>query len=321
MELLLAVTDNTAELVASAASARQYMAQAKAPNTIRAYRADWTCFSAWCAAHFLTSLPARPETVALYVASLADAGRKPATIQRRLAAISKAHSAAGYESPTALRHACVSEVSKGIRRTKGTAQTAKAPVVTEQLRRMLACLPDTLLGVRDRALLLMGFAGAFRRSELVALDAEHLQETPDGLVVTIQRSKTDQEGAGRKVAIPYGSLLGTCSVRNLKVWMGAAAIENGALFRSINRHGQIGNRLTDQSVALIVKRRVGAVGLEMELFSGHSLRAGLATSAAIAGASEDAIMKQLGHKSPTMTRRYVRSTSLFRENAAAQVGL
>jgi site-specific recombinase XerD len=314
-------TPTDTELTATVASARQYVAQAKAPHTIRAYRADWQNFTAWCQAHALISLPAQPETVGLYIAALADAGRKPATIQRRLAAISKAHSAAGHESPASLQHAVVSEVWKGVKRAKGTAQAAKSPVITDELRRMLACLPDTLPGVRDRALLLMGFAGAFRRSELVALDAEDMHDTSEGLIVTLRRSKTDQDGEGRKIGIPYGCAFETCPVRSLRAWTLMAAIETGALFRSISRHGKIGDRLTDQSVALVLKRYAERAGLEVALVAGHSLRAGLATSAAIAGASERSIMQQLGHKSSAMTRRYVRDGSLFRENAAAKVGL
>jgi integrase len=168
---------------------------------------------------------------------------------------------------------------------------------------------------------LTGFAGAFRRSELVALDFEDVRSSSDGLVVTLRRSKTDQEGEGRKIGIPYGSNPETCPVRSLKAWLEAAAIESGALFRSITRHGKIQGRLSGYAVALIVKKHVGAAGLEMAAYSGHSLRAGLATSAAIAGASERSIMAQTGHRSSAMVRRYIRDSSLFRENAAAKTGL
>jgi integrase len=203
-----------------------------------------------------------------------------------------------------------------------TSQTVKAPVVTDDLKRMVARIPmETLIGIRDRALLLIGFAGAFRRSELVALQMADIQDVPEGLLITLKRSKTDQEGAGRKVAIPYGSTFETCPVRGLKAWLLMANITSGPLFRSIDRHGNIGKSLSDQSVALLVKKYVDAVGLDADLFSGHSVRAGLATSAAIAGVSERSIMQQTGHKSSAMVRRYIRDSNLFRENAAARVGL
>ena len=187
---------------------------------------------------------------------------------------------------------------------------------------MMANLPDRLLGVRDRALLLVGFAGAFRRSELVSLNVRDLKFTNDGLTVTLRRSKTDQEGSGRKVGIPYGSSPETCPVRSLRAWLEASGIESGPVFRPINRHGQIRpSRLSDRAVALIVKRAAEAAGKDPAEFAGHSLRSGLATAAAIGGASERAIMKQTGHRSTAMVRRYIRDGSLFRENAAARVGL
>ena len=176
--------------------------------------------------------------------------------------------------------------------------------------------------MRDRALLLLGFAGAFRRSELIGLDRAAVALTTDGLVVTLRRSKTDPEGAGRKIGIPYGSHPETCPVRAFRAWLEASRITAGALFRPINRHAQLGTRrLSAYAVALIVKRYATAAGLNASEFAGHSLRSGLATSAAQAGASERAIMNQTGHRSLNMVRRYIREGSLFRENAAAVVGL
>jgi integrase len=213
-------------------------------------------------------------------------------------------------------------VLAGIRRAKGTAPDAKAPVLIGDLRAMVAALPAGLLGARDRALLLIGFAGAFRRSELVGLDVEDLTFSSDGLAVTLRRSKTDQEGAGRKIGIPYGSNPDTCPVRALQAWLDASVITAGPIFRSVNRHGQLQpGRLSDRAVALIVKRCVEAAGKDARKFAGHSLRAGLATAAAIGGASERSIMAQTGHRSVMMVRRYIRDGSLFRENAAARVGL
>jgi site-specific recombinase XerD len=301
-------------------SAAAYVQQAKAPATLRAYRVDWNAFTAWCEAAGLAALPATPSTVALFVAAEADTGRKVATIGRRLAAIAKAHQAAGFDSPASLKHAAVAEVWHGVRRVKGVAQTAKAPAVVDTLRAMVGQLPDSLLGVRDRALLLLGFAGAFRRSELVGLTVEDVAIQRDGLVVTLRRSKTDQEGQGRKVGIPFGSRPETCPVRAVQAWL-EAAHPAGLLFCSINRHGQAGAALTAQSVALVVKRYAAAAGLDAAQFAGHSLRAGLATAAAVAGVSERAIMAQTGHRSAAMVRRYIRDGNLFRENAAAGVGL
>jgi integrase len=268
----------------------------------------------------LPSLPAAPETVGLYIAALAESHR-PATISRRMAAIAAAHKARGYESPASMRHGAVASVWHGIRRTHGVAQKAKAPVLVEDLRAMVRKLRQGIIGTRDRALLLIGFAGAFRRSELVALNVEDLQFTSDGLVITLRRSKVDQEGEGRKIGIPYGSHPETCPVRSLKAWLEAASIESGTVFRSVTRHGKIAARMSGYAVALVVKKYAGVLGLEPAAYSGHSLRAGLATSAAIAGVSERAIMNQTGHRSSAMVRRYIRDSSLFRENAAAKVGL
>ena len=299
--------------------ARDYIGQAKAPNTLRAYRSDWTDFVVWCNGHSVASLPAAPEVVVIYLTDLASHS-KTSTIQRRISAISQAHQAAGYESPT--KSGQVKAVWSGIRRAKGTAQEGKAPATTVEIRAMVGTLPGNLLGIRDRAMLLLGFAGAFRRSELVSLDVADVAFTNDGAVVTLRRSKTDQEGQGSKKGIPYGSNPDTCPVRALRAWLGASGISTGPLFRSVNRHGQMqAGRLTDQVVAMVVKRSAEAAGLDASKYAGHSLRAGLATAAAMAGASERAIMNQTGHRSTTMVRRYIRDGSLFRENAAASVGL
>ncbi len=303
-----------------AGRARDYAGQARAANTVRAYRADWADFTAWCAAHDLAPLPAAPATVALYLTHLAGAGRKVSTLQRRLSAIAQAHKAAELESPTG--HATVRTVWAGIRRQHGVAPAGKAPLVTAELRRLVEGLPDTLAGHRDRALLLLGFAAALRRAELISLDVDDMAVTGDGLVVSLRRSKTDQEGQGRTIGVPYGSRPQTCPVRALQAWLAASGLSEGPLFRPINRHGQVGaERLSDRAVALIVKRAAEAAGLDPARYAGHSLRAGLATAAAQAGVSERAIMQQTGHRSVTMVRRYIRDGSLFRDNAAAAVGL
>jgi integrase len=211
---------------------------------------------------------------------------------------------------------------KGIRRTKGTAPAQKAAALTDDIRAMVDASDDGLIGARDRALVLLGFAGAFRRSELVALDAADCAFGKDGLTVTIRRSKTDQAGAGRKIGIPYGANPETCPVRNLQSLKDENGITTGPLFRSINRHGRMqAGRLSGIDVARIVKKLADRAGLDAAKYAGHSLRAGHATSAAIAGASERSIMKQTGHRSVQMVRRYIRDGSLFRENSAGKLGL
>lgn len=308
-------------LAAYASQAKDYARQAKSHNTRRAYASDWDDFARWCQPYGFLPLPARPETVALYLTALADA-LKPSTLGRRLATISQVHQAAGHDTPTTA--AAVRLVWAGIRRAKGTDQQGKAPAITADIRRMVDTLDARLIGVRDRALLLLGFAGAFRRSELVGLDVKDVQPGHDGLTVRIRKSKTDQEGQGRKVGIPYGSHPHTCPVRAVAAWREKSGLveEEGALFRAITRHGKMQpGRLSNRAVALIIKRAAKAAGLDPAKYAGHSLRAGLATSAAQAGVSERSIMAQTGHKSVMVARRYIRDGSLFRDNAAAQVGL
>jgi site-specific recombinase XerD len=298
---------------------RAYIRASKAENTLRGYTADWRDFCVWSDVHGLAPLPATPESVAAYIAECA--GRlKVGSIQRRLNAISEAHKAVGLESPTASPQ--VRNVIKGIRRTHGTAPAQKAPALTDDIRAMVRVTGSQLIGIRDRALILLGFAGAFRRSELVALDVEDCSFGKDGLTVTLRRSKTDQDGAGRKVGIPYGSNPETCPVRNVQIWTEQAAITSGPLLRSINRHGKIqAGRLSGIDVARVVKKLALRAGSDAAKYSGHSLRAGHATTAAIGGASERSIMQQTGHRSVHMVRRYIRDGSLFRENSAGKLGL
>jgi len=253
---------------------------------------------------------------------VADLARtaKPATIDARLAAISAAHRAAGHDSPTKAEP--VRLVRRGVRRTVGAAQRQVRPVSVVDLRAMVNGLGDDLAGHRDRAMLLLGFAGALRRSELVGLDVADVADGPDGLTVTIRRSKTDQEGAGRTVGIPRGAHGETDPVGAWQEWLRGSGITEGAAFRPIDRHGRISpNRLTAQSVAAVVKRHAERAGIDPEQVAGHSLRAGLATSAAAAGVSERVIAATTGHKGTAMLRKYIREGSLFRENAAAAVGL
>jgi integrase len=237
-----------------------------------------------------------------------------------LNAIAEAHKAMGGESPT--HGGIVRNTMKGIRRTLGTAAIQKTAALTDDIRVMIAVTDDALIGSRDRALILLGFAGAFRRSELVRLNLEDCTFGKDGLTIALRRSKTDQEGVGRKIGIPYGSNPETCPVRNLQEWTETAGIASGPLFRSVNRHGQIQlGRLSGADVARVVKKLIERAGLDAAKYAGHSLRAGHATSAAIAGASERSIMNQTGHRSVQMVRRYIQDGSLFRENSAGKLGL
>jgi site-specific recombinase XerD len=298
---------------------REYIRASKAANTLRGYQSDWRAFCAWCESRALCPVPANPETVAAFIAECASS-LKVGSIQRRLNAIAEAHKAVGLESPT---HApIVTNTMKGIRRTKGTAPTQKTATVIDDIRAMVDATDAVLIGIRDRALVLLGFAGAFRRSELVGLSVDDCAFGKDGLTVTLRRSKTDQAGVGRKVGIPYGSNPETCPVRTMQTWMEQAGISAGPLFRSINRHGQVQpGGLSGIDVARVVKKLAERAGLDAAKYAGHSLRAGHATSAAIAGASERSIMNQTGHRSVQMVRRYIRDGSLFRENSAGKLGL
>ncbi len=299
--------------------AREFIQASKAESTLRGYRADWREFCAWCEDQHLCSLPASPEAVAAYIAECASR-LKVGSIQRRLNAIAEAHKAVGLESPT--HHAMVANTMKGIRRMKGTAPAQKAPALTDDIRAMVDATDAGIIGARDRALILAGFAGAFRRSELVALNVEDCTFGKDGLTILLRRSKTDQHSAGRKIGIPYGSNPETCPVRVLQSWMELAGISTGPMFRSISRHGRVqAGRLSGIDVARIVKKLAKRAGLDPAKFAGHSLRAGHATSAAIAGASERSIMNQTGHRSTQMVRKYIRDGSLFRENSAGKLGL
>jgi len=211
---------------------------------------------------------------------------------------------------------------RGIRRAKGIAPNGKAPILTPLLRQMVAALPDDLSGLRDKAMLLIGFAGAFRRSEIVGLQMRDVQISNAGLIVTLRRSKTDQEGASFTKGIPIGTSDATCPKCILEAWLQLAGITSGPLFRPVDRWGHVGDRaLSSLGVARAVKRALTVLEVDTADYSGHSLRAGLVTAAAMAGVSERVIMRQTGHKNAAMLRRYIREGSLFRENAASAVGL
>jgi site-specific recombinase XerD len=303
------------ELENAFAAARRYAKKSRADSTWRAYENDWRQFEAWCAKVNLPALPADPDTVAMFVASQADDGLNPSTLTRRLAAIRLVHLGAGHASPhNTIR---VAEVMRGIRRDWGQPPAKKAAALDEDIKKMAdAVEPETTKGLRDRALLLFGFAGAFRRSELVALNTWNLEEREEGLKVTIEKSKTDQEAEGQVIAIVRQPDSPYCPVQALQDWLTVAEIERGALFRRMYRGDKVGkSRLSAQSVALVVKEYASRAGLDWERFAGHSLRSGFLTSAARNRASIFKMADQSRHKSLDVLRQYVKDADQFVDNA------
>ena len=294
-------------------TAKDFAAAEKAEATRRAYRSDFDSFRRYCEARNVSALPAAPEAVAAYLASEASRGIKPSSIGRRVAAIRYAHKLAGCDTlPTDSE--AVRAVVRGIRRSVGAARARKAPIMAETVRAMAEATPNTLRGARDRAILLLGFAGAFRRSELVALNVSDLEETEDGFRVTIRKSKTDQEGQGQTIAIIRGSA--ACPVRAVKGWLAAAGITEGAIFRSVP--GEVAaERLAAAGVANIVKSYARRLGLNVADFSAHSLRSGFLTSAARRGASVFKMRDVSRHKSMDVLQGYVRDAELFHDHAGA----
>lgn len=291
--------------------AREYVREAVSESTRRAYGSDLDHFAAWGG-----SIPAPPETVAAYLSDHAEA-LSVATLKRRLAAISVAHEARGGPSPTLTK--LVKAVLRGIQRAHGAPQRQAKPLLVEDLLRIMTVLRDRPRDIRDKALLLMGFAGGFRRSELVALDRADIEIVRQGMIVTVRRSKTDQTRQGRQIGIPLARGR-HCPVSAYDAWIEATDINYGPVFRPINRHEHIGkDRLSTRSVSAIIKERTHAIGLDAVNYSGHSLRAGLATSAAIAGVSSLAIRQQTGHTSDAMLARYIRPGELFINNAAGSL--
>jgi len=296
---------------ASQDAIRHFLTHSLSANSKRAYAAD--------IGHFRASgreIPSTPESVAAYLAEIADT-YAVATIQRRLVAIAKAHRALGHAAPCQTE--IVKAVMRGIRRTKGAVQREAQALQRDDLFAVLAKMGDRSIDIRDRALLLVGFAGAFRRSELVGLNVADVQHVRQGIVLHLRRSKTDQTGQGRKIAIPHGRTR-WCPVKHLTDWLDHAGITEGPLFRGIDRHGRIASdRLSGDAISTIIKKRLSDAGFDPASFSGHSLRAGFATSAAMAGASSWKIRQQTGHASDAMLTRYIRDGDMFTDNAAAAV--
>ena len=301
-------------LVREVEAAKAYASEQHSSATRRAYRSDFSIFHGWCTARDLASMPAKAATVATFLGSQADSGVKPSTLSRRVAAIRYAHALAGEETPTNAE--VVKATMRGIRRSSGAAKDQKSPLTAERLLNVLEQTPDTLQGLRDRALLLLGFAAALRRSELVALHVEDLEETPDGLRVTVRKSKTDQEGEGHTIPVIRGAR--ACPVRAIRAWLEAAGITEGPVFRRLYKSGRVSEKaLTPHSVSTFIKTYAKRAGYDPTEFSGHSLRAGFLTSAAERGASIFKMMDISRHKSVDTLRGYVRRAEEFKDHAGA----
>ena len=310
------------ELAASSRLAGDFIKASRSPNTLDAYVSDWRIFAEWCGVRRLETLPPTPHTLCMFLADEASRGRRPSTLQRRLAAIKYALEAAGVlsdteRSPTS--HKSVTATLGGVRRTLGAAPKQKKAMTNDVVLAAVGSIKgDSLRAKRDRALLLLGFAMAARCSELTGLNVEDLQFSERGLCVTIKRSKTDQEGMGTKIAVVPG--VTACPIVAVKEWMSAGGIISGPLFRRIrNRKAQrvMPDRLHHQTVSLIVKQHIRELGLEVGDFSAHSLRAGFLTSAANRGASIFKMRSVSRHKSIDVLSSYVRDADAFTDHAGA----
>jgi integrase len=321
-EMLAADPPVSAAALAALAAAIDFAGQALAPATLRAYRADWQHFCAWCRDAGWRALPAAPETVAAYLASLAKTHTSSALV-RRLAALSRAHRLARQPWPAA--DPAIRNTLRGIRRRYGRPARQAAALATDEVRRLVATCDATLVGQRDRALLLLGYAGALRRSELVAIAREHVTFDKDGIRLMIPRAKGDQTNRGASIGIPRGSAPETCPVRALEAWLKASKCEHGPVFRAIDARGVIDRRaLHPDSVRQILTRRAGLAALVLpsgERLSPHGLRAGFITQAYINGARDEQIMDHTRQKDLRTMRGYVRRAKLVTDSPAKLLGL
>jgi len=296
----------------------------KANNTIRAYRSDFQDFSLFCVQNGFKSLPSEPKIVSLYLTQLSSKDIKISTIKRRLVSIGVIHKIKGHYLDT--KHPLIIENLMGIKRRKGINQKGKKPLLINNLKKIINVIDnqdrDNIKIFRDRTIILIGFAGGFRRNEIVSLDYEDLDFVKEGLKISIKRSKTDQFGEGLVKGLPYFDNSEYCPVVSTKNWIEISKIKSGPLFRRLRKGSNLSeHRLTDQTVALLVKKYLNLAGIESKNYSGHSLRSGFATSAAEAGAEERAIMAMTGHKSTEMVRRYIKEANLFKNNALNKINL
>jgi site-specific recombinase XerD len=304
------------DLIKLERDAAEIASHARSTNTVRAYRNDWAHFSSWCNAMSLQALPALPRTVALYLAAHKD-HYAMATLNRRLSAIAAAHRMADHPFDTRCRELTL--VMDGLRRTKTVRQRQVTALTTPLLKRALGTASESLAERRDRSLALLGMAAALRRSEIVALEVSDLTYSPEGVRIVIRRSKGDQVGEGQVIAIARTNSK-LCPVANLQAYLRQAAITEGRVFRAVDRHGNLKTSMTDQSVALIVKKLTGRAGLEGD-YSGHSLRAGFATQAARSGVEERKIAMTTRHKNMDVLRKYIREGNLFASAVTSDLGL
>ena len=293
----------------------------KANNTMRAYRSDFKDFTTFCVKHGLNSLPSEPKIVSLYLTHLSK-NSKISTLKRRLVSISTVHKLKGHYFDT--KHPIIVENLMGIKRVNGSIQKGKKPLLINNLKLIINVINELKIEpikkCRDKSIILVGFAGGFRRTELISIDYEDLEFVPEGLKIIIKRSKTDQYGEGMIKGLPYFTNEIYCPVVNLKKWLEISKIKTGPIFRRFNKGSALTEkRLTDQSVVLLMKEYLNLIGIENKDFAGHSLRSGFATVAAGSGADERSIMAMTGHKTTQMVRRYIREVNLFKNNALNKI--
>ena len=296
----------------------------KANNTVRAYKSDFNDFGIFCAKNGFNSLPSEPKIVSLYITYLSTKDLKMSTLKRRLVTIGVIHKLKGYYLDT--KHPSIIENIMGIKRRKGSVQKGKKPILINNLKSIINVIDkknkEEIKRLRDRSIILIGFSGGFRRNEIVSLDYDDLDFVQEGLKINLKRSKTDQFGEGFMKALPYFDNQQYCPVVSLKKWIEISKITKGAVFRGISKGSKLsGKRLTDQTVALLLKKYLNLIGLDSKNYSGHSLRSGFATSAAESGAEERSIMAMTGHKSTEMVRRYIKEANLFKNNALNKIKL
>ncbi len=293
----------------------------KANNTLRAYKSDFKDFGAFCAKHGFNSMPTEPKVVSLYLTHLSTSS-KISTLRRRLVSIGVVHKLKGHYLDT--KHPVIIENLMGIKRKKGSLQTGKKPILINHLKQIINVIDEQKIEkikkLRNRTIILIGFAGGFRRTELISIDHEDLDFVEEGVKITLKRSKTDQFGEGLVKGLPYFINEKYCPVTSLKNWINLSKIKTGSIFRRFSKGSILtGNRLTDQSVVLIIKNCLKLAGIENQNFSGHSLRSGFATVAAESGADERSIMAMTGHKTTQMVRRYIREANIFKNNALSKI--
>ena len=294
----------------------------KASNTVRAYKSDFNHFGVFCAQNGFKSLPSEPKIVSLYLTHLSTKDAKMSTLKRRLVSIGVIHKLKGHYLDT--KHPSIIENIMGIKRRKGSLQKAKKPLLINSLKEIINVIDqqnkEEIKKLRDRSIILIGFSGGFRRNEIVSLNYDDLDFVPEGLKISIRRSKTDQFGEGFIKALPYFDSSQYCPVISLKKLLDLSKINSGPVFRRFVKGSKLSeNRLTDQTVALLIKEYLNLAGIDNKNFSGHSLRSGFATSAAESGAEERSIMAMTGHKSAEMVRRYIKEANLFKNNALNKI--